>query len=78
MTAGAPPSLTIRTSPKPACDNRFRDGLRAAMHLVAPGRVGPHRFDAHQVFEIAAHRRQYRADALNQISHAIEATKLSV
>ena len=74
MTAGAPPSLTICTSPKPACDNRSASRLGAAMHLVAAGRVGPHRLDPHQVLEIVAHRWQHLAHAFDQIAHGLEAS----
>jgi hypothetical protein len=39
--------------------------LGTAMHLVAAGRVGPHRLDAHQILQIVAHRRQYLAHAFD-------------
>ena len=48
---------------------------RAAVHLLAPGGVGPHRFDPHQVLEIAAHRRQHLAHALYQIAHGVEVNR---
>ena len=52
ITAGAPPSVTISTSLETGLGQQVRDRPRAAVHLVATGRVGPHRFDAHQVLEI--------------------------
>ena len=54
---------------------QFYDRLRAAVYLVAPAGVGPHRFDPHQVLEVAAHRGQHLADPLNQISHGLEASE---
>ncbi|COX37308.1 Uncharacterised protein [Mycobacterium tuberculosis] len=41
---------------------------RAAVNLVAPIWVGPHRFDADQLLEITPHRRQHLTDALNQLA----------
>jgi hypothetical protein len=54
---------------------QFQDRLRAAVYLIAPAGVGPHRFDPHQVLEIATHRGQHAADPLNQISHGFEASE---
>ncbi len=45
--------------------------LCAALHLVTPGGVGPHRFDSHQFLEIAPHRRQHLAHPLHQTSHGL-------
>lgn len=47
----------------------------AAVYLVSPTGVSPHRFDPHQVLKIAPHRRQHVADTLNQISHDLEASE---
>ncbi len=43
--------------------------LGAALHLGAAGRVGPHRFDAHQVFQVGPHRRQDLAHTGDHIGH---------
>jgi hypothetical protein len=44
----------------------------AALHLVAARRVGSHRLDPDQVFQILPHRRQYVAHARHQIAHTDE------
>ncbi len=52
---------------------RFRQqlchGLGAAVHFVAPRRVGPHRLDADQILQIGPDRRQHLLDPLHDISH---------
>ena len=45
------------------------DRLRAAPHLVAAVRVGPHRLDAHQVLEVGAHRGQHGLHPCDEIVH---------
>ena len=55
-----------------ASRQQIGDGVGTAVHLVAAGRVGPHRLDADQVFEVGPHRRQHIADAVDQITHADE------
>ena len=70
MTAGRTALADDAHVVKTRLRQQFCDRLRAAVYLVAPVGVGPHRFDPHQVLEIAPHRRQHVADALNQISHA--------
>ncbi len=49
--------------------------LGAAVHLVAAGRVGPHRLDADQILQIVADRRQQLAHAFDQIAHGLEASR---
>ena len=51
---------------------QLRHRLGAAVHLVATGRVGPHRLDAHQVLEVGTHRRQHVTHPLDEIAHADE------
>ena len=59
---------------KTSLRQQIRRGLGAAVHLVAAGRVGPYRFDAYQRLQITAHRRQYLADAFDEIAHDLEAS----
>ena len=60
-------------------ETRFRQQLRhrfgAAVHLVAAGRVGPHRLDADQILEIGTHGWQHFPDTGDEITHPTEASR---
>lgn len=48
---------------------QFCRGIGAALHFAAAFRIGPHRLDAHQVFQVRPHRGKDVAYPLHQITH---------
>ena len=55
----------VETDPR----EQIGDRTGTAVHLVAARRVGPHRRNADQVFEVGANRRQHGTDAIDDITH---------
>ena len=60
---------------EPGLGQQLCHRLGAALHFAAAGRVGPHRLDAHQVFQVAPHRRQHFTYPLHQIAHGDEVSR---
>ena len=63
---------------EPGLGQQFCHRFGAALYLRAAGRVGPHRLDAHQVFEVPPHRRQHLTHPLHEIVHSNDASRETV
>ena len=75
MTAGAPPALTVRMSPKPASDNSF--DTASALRCTSPRRAGSAHTDSMRIerIEIGTHGRQHCLDTGDEITHPTEASR---
>ncbi len=60
---------------EPGLRQQLCHGLGTALDLVTARRVGAHRLDAYQIFQVAPHRRQHVAHPLNQIAHGDEVSR---